>query len=602
MDSLEIELLKKDIAPYLSILLAIKNSGCGSHDFHEIIVQIIKEECSGDFSVKDTFRDSVDDIGGIKITLYKVERKPSWTNNSQLKDIENHVVISFDIGEYQAFYFSEKGKKDLIRSFFGNGKLVDLLPVPISILNACFINEDEVRMLWLSGINGRDNFKADSKVLGGKSVADTLDPLLDQSYMMSAVRTATGSGGKSSIGINPFKSSIWRGPCNDWNVFESRVIEILDTLSSNSAKSDTPISILSYPISSVDEVSTPYDFTLVDYEFLPEEDGQHRKDLLNNLQHDFFVELTDSFSEKDIALNIFHKGKKVGSICVELDVVEYKVSFKIKNEVFINKTHCEKYKKVFKYPELIRCWFESGHSVINGMVFQTGYRDVEFNRFLWAGFEDFDVSKEKPGIDPRKPDLKKIGKEKSLFCWIQSRWSGSWLTSDEFKTTEKQKGWLYCDDGAGEKADFIHYEKYKQFHIISLIHVKAAKTSRPERKISVGAHDIVLNQAVKNLRYTNRKTLLEDLQSRHSEVVHKGCWHNGKEAEPEKFFSELSSLKDNRYVKYRVIVIQPHTQKEVYEKSGGTKIKTQLDVLLVSAENDIRSSGAEFYIVGFAGK
>ncbi len=53
-------------------------------------------------------------------------------------------------------------------------------------------------MLWLSGIHGRDNFKADSKVLGGKSVADTLDPLIDQSYMMSAIRTEVW-GTKSKV-------------------------------------------------------------------------------------------------------------------------------------------------------------------------------------------------------------------------------------------------------------------------------------------------------------------------------------------------------------------------------------------------------------------
>ncbi|GHZ51300.1 hypothetical protein VCSRO8_3531 [Vibrio cholerae] len=68
------------------------------------------------------------------------------------------------------------------------------------------------------------------------------------------------------------------------------------------------------------------------------------------------------------------------------------------------------------------------------------------------------------------------------------------------------------------------------------------------------------------------------------------------------FFNELLALKDNKHVKTRVIVIQPHTQQSTYENSNGSKIKTQLDVLLVSAENAVRSSGADFHIVGFADK
>ena len=87
--------------------------------------------------------------------------------------------------------------------------------------NFNFINEDSIKMLWLLGIHGKNTFKADSKVLGGNSVADTLDPLEDQSYMMSAVRTEIGEQNRT-IGLNPFKSSIWRGPCKDWETFEKR--------------------------------------------------------------------------------------------------------------------------------------------------------------------------------------------------------------------------------------------------------------------------------------------------------------------------------------------------------------------------------------------
>ncbi|EPZ5426841.1 hypothetical protein [Vibrio parahaemolyticus] len=598
-----IEVEKHNVAPYLSVLLGAKSTKEESCSVHEIITQLLVEESSDVMVVGSTIADEVGELGTVKITSYTIEKPPSWAKDIDLKDLEHHVFVSFNVRDHLAFYFSEKGKKDTIREYFGKKRLPNLFPIPISKLNGNFINEDEVKMLWLSGIHGRDNFKADSKVLGGKSVADTLDPLIDQSYMMSAVRTEVwGTKSKSSVGINPFKSSIWRGPCKDWSTFENRVLEILDILSVNSVESDSPIGILSYPISKPDDLKHPYDFSLVDYDFLPEEDGQHRKDLLNKLQYEFHVELTQSFIESDISLDVFYSGKKVGHICVEVEVDDYKVKFNVKNEAPLIKKHFEQYKRVFSYPELVKCWFESGHAVVNGMVFRTGYQDVEYNKFLWADFEQYDITKEKPGTNAQKPSLKDIGKEKSLFCWVQKCWSGNWLTANEFNTTEKPKGWLYCDDGAGEKADFIHYVRHGALHLISLIHVKASKSSEPSRRISVGAHDVVLNQAVKNLRYTARKVLVEDLKARHGNAAHKGCWNNGKAANPEDFFNVLSALKDNKHVKTRVVVVQPHTQKSVYDNIAGSKIKTQLDVLLVSAENAIRSSGADFHIIGLADK
>ncbi|WP_279624346.1 hypothetical protein [Aeromonas veronii] len=598
-----IEIEKHNIAPYLSVLLGIKSTKEESCNLHEDIIKLLIDESSDDITIGPTIVDDVGILGTVKVTSYKIEKSPSWAKDIILKDIEHHVFVSFNVRNHLAFYFSEKGKKDAIREHFGKTRLSNLFPIPIGQLNGNFINEDEIKMLWLSGIHGRDNFKADSKVLGGNSVADTLDPLIDQSYMMSAVRTEIwGTNSKSSVGINPFKSSIWRGPCKDWSTFENRVLEILDRLSVNNIESDSPIGILSYPISKPDDLKIPYDFSLVDYDFLSEEDGQYRKDLLKKLQYNYHVELAPSFIESDISLNVFYGSKNVGNICIEVEVDDYKVNFKIKSENYIIKSHFDQYKRIFNYPELVKCWFESGHAVVNGMVFRTGSQDVEYNKFLWADFEEYDITKEKPGIDAQKPDLKSIGKEKSLFCWVQKCWSGNWLTAAEFNTTETPKGWLYCDDGAGEKADFIHYVKHGALHLISLIHVKASKSNARARKISVGAHDVVLNQAVKNLRYTVRKVLVEDLKARHDNATHKGCWHDGKAAKPEDFFNLLLTMKDNKHVKTRVVVVQPHTQQSVYEGNIDSKIKTQLDVLLVSAENAVRSSGADFHIIGFADK
>jgi hypothetical protein len=593
-----IELEKENIAPYLSILMGFKSDQKQPCDVHSNIVKILKSQSTNEIEFFDTKKEFIGEIAEVTFTPYKLSKSPSWLKEHDAKDVEHHVFVSFKVSDYFGFYFSEKGKKDEIRVYFTKKLLPNITAIPINILNSIFINEDQIKMLWLSGIHGKNNFKADSKVLGGESVADTLDPLVDQSYMMSAVRTEVWSDVNSTVGINPFKSSIWRGPCKDWQTFENRVIQILDLLNSNVSQITDPISILSYPISNCTDLDDPYDFSLIDYEFFPEEDGQHRKELLRKLYYDYSVELQPSFNNSDILLDVFYKDKKVGDVTLSPLIDDYQVTFDIKSQNYIKKSYLETYMKVFNYPEIIKCWFESGHAIINGMIFKTGYQDVSYGKFIWADFENYNLKKEKPGVSPTKPELNKIGTEKSLFCWVKNRWNGNWIEGADFNTTENPKGWLYCDDGAGEKADFIHLTQYQGENIISFIHVKAAKSASVNRRISVGAHDVVLNQGVKNLRYCMRKNLTVDLQERLDNSSAKECWFDGVKVPPTDFIKELTNIQGVSNSRTRVIIIQPHTRKSVYENISNSNSKRQLDVLLVSAENAIRSSGSEFHIVG----
>lgn len=131
-----------------------------------------------------------------------------------------------------------------------------------------------------------------------------------------------------------------------------------------------------------------------------------------------------------------------------------------------------------------------------------------------------------------------------------------------------------------------------------MIHVKAAGTKSENRRISVGAHDIVLNQAIKNLRYTNRKNLILALNDRINSSEKKYCWNNNVPIESSKFIEFLEKINIDSNIRTRVIVVQPHTRKSIYNNGSSSNIRKQLDVLLISAETAIKSSGAEFYIIG----
>lgn len=548
-------------------------------------------------------------MGNVRITNYVIEKSPSWAPNSSLLNSENHCIISFCVGQFFAFYFSEKGRKDEIRDYFSlPGELESIKPVSISHLYHNFVNEDEVKMLWLSDISGKSSFKVGSKVLGGDSVADSLDPILDQFYMMSAVRTKIGAGDDTaSIGINPFKSSIWRGPCQSWDEFENRVVELLDTLNNGRDERLEPISILAYPIFDLDGVSNAYDFTVMEYDALPTNSPQRIRDLLQRIESGYhFEQIRSPIPTSVITIDLYYKDTKCATYNLTPKLDKHLIKFDVSSNYEAGKkTVSEKVEQLFNKPELVKCWFESGHAIVGGMVFKTEYRDVQFDKFIWADFEDFNVFKEKPSDEDGNLNLSLIGQQKSLFCWVKNFWTSRWLANDDFYTTEINSGWLYCDDGAGEKADFIHFDFDRDEPLLTFIHIKAAGKSRTsdgsQRKISVGAHDVVLNQAIKNIRYYDRKRLSEALNDRIENSETKICWLNGEQKHAEEFLESLAQSSERASMKTRVVVIQPHTRKTVYEATPrDNNVKRQLDTLLVSTNNAITATNTEFFIVGFS--
>ncbi|ROR06228.1 hypothetical protein EC836_108150 [Erwinia sp. JUb26] len=488
--------------------------------------------------------------------------------------------------------------KDEIRTHFFTTLLPDLQVINIEHLNYLFINEDKIKMLWLLGIHGRESFKADSKILGGESVAETLNPLEDQSFAMSAVRTSL-DGTETTIGLNPYKSSLWRGPCKDWDTFENRVVEIIDRIDKNKEKVENPISILAIPVSEIKDLKGLYDLTFLEPEFHSNGLSEPKKDRLQKIRDNYTHKVLDTINSSSVNLEVFKEGISIGNIKVTPIVKDYEIEFKHieLHEKKGKRKELDYFSKIFNYPELIKCWYESGHAIVNARAFKTEYRDVSYNNFIWADFEGFDILKEKPEHEGIVA-LSKIGTQKSLFCWIKHNWSGLWDTHENFLTTDKPSWWLLCDDGAGEKADFIHVVEYNGKIYISLIHIKAANSNSSDRRVSVGAHDIVLNQAIKNLRYINRKKLVQDLKERAGSSNMKYCWNDNKKSDHASFLSTIESFEKNSQIKFRVIVVQPHTMKSYHAKNVQSNVRKQLDVLLVSAESAIKASGADFFIIG----
>ena len=99
----------------------------------------------------------------------------------------------------------------------------------------------------------------------------------------------------------------------------------------------------------------------------------------------------------------------------------------------------------------------------------------------------------------KKFDVAGIGdaRDKSLFGLVVRHWPN-------LEERGEQTGWLVCDDGAMESADFIHLDEASEVPELTLIHVKGSGSKVEERGISVSDYEVVVGQAVKNLRHLDR--------------------------------------------------------------------------------------------------
>jgi hypothetical protein len=91
-------------------------------------------------------------------------------------------------------------------------------------------------------------------------------------------------------------------------------------------------------------------------------------------------------------------------------------------------------------------------------------------------------------------------------------------------------GWLASDDGSMEIAGFIHFADND---LVTLVHVegaklsKAAKLNDPARQVSASKYEIVVGQAVKNLRHLDRTSLAEELTRNQGNKIESAVWQAG---------------------------------------------------------------------------
>ncbi|WP_126941990.1 hypothetical protein [Xanthomonas sp. BRIP62409] len=596
------------ISPYLGVHFMERGDAADLHLYP--VAAKLKRRVNAHFSKVEWLGVDSDRKGeNLFLTFFFSEmRAPTWLKSSIPEDAEvsdkNHhyfTVVRAAGGRY-VFHFSDSDVRDPL---LDECNLIGFAPVSRAIINALVLTGDaELKAIWLQGIHRRNISKPDTKFITGENLKAAIDPLSDQSYAYNATRISVDlGGGKISMGVNLSNSFFWMRKLADWTELTSITNVLSDEIEWVKDPVESPLKTLSHPVRNLSGVSDVYEVHFVDVDSVP-----------NNSLAPSVIKMMSAVSGKFVLEILPHSGGDVAGwqwrvthidpgdhpfYIGTVDVVPAinmagKVSFVVTSQPEKKrKGQLDEFTKSLSKPELWVVRYESGHVITGGQCFQQSYKDVDFSDFIWSDFKGYDIEKEKPIYLNGTADLSAIGADDSLFSWVLNAIIRKKKKNFSLSLSEAED-WLICDDGAGEIADFIHFGREKGRTSITFIHVKAANSKSESRKVSCSAYEVVLGQAIKNIRSIDVGTLKNDILKRFSKK--KKIWHPQLPCGKDDFSNFLNGITGQ--VLTKVVVLQPHTRRTHYRKGAYTKQCLQLNTLLVNAKQVVTGLGAEFITVG----
>jgi hypothetical protein len=563
-------------------------------------------------------RTTVDRVGPIRsgrLTIgflhYEERRQPRWTSDSSTLDVLNQLALVAVRGAYVAVLLTDPARVPaIVRTLDSEtpGSLSSLRMISPGTLNAAFA-EGPARTLWLSGIHTRTSVKADSKILTGADLRDALDPLGDQTYYFTAVRAVNNVGPRQiTVGLSPGKARVWTGVSRDWREFTDTlngIFTVLDRTEQARRTDLTPIPILASRATTGLDARNAFDLSVVAPETLADETGD--PDVLEAVEQwayngRFSVVASNG---ADLTANVSLSGEELGTIDLKVDLSNMdRVSCEVTPHPYLGSEDLMKEAAgICGNRHYVQVRYESGHVLSDGMLYSPRFRDVRFGGWRWIDLTGIDVCKEKPvkiGSDKPVFDPEAVGLQNSLFCWAWNHWPD--LTGQG-----ERRGWMACDDGSMEIADFIHFDDTLDIPLLTVVHVKGAHSSALDRGISVSDYEVVTSQAVKNLRYLDRMLLADGLEKGLKKVVGSIVWHSGvKQDNRRGMLAALRGAGEN--YSRRVVVLQPRVLKSEFDgaraeldarrETGRTARLRQLETLLAGADQNCRAAGADLLVLG----
>lgn len=236
--------------------------------------------------------------------------------------------------------------------------------------------------------------------------------------------------------------------------------------------------------------------------------------------------------------------------------------------------------------EHVKVYYDSGHAIANGNCYLAGWTDHILN-WEFRDLRKYNIWQEKPELNgaQKLADRIDVPNDPSLFAYVQ-------------KVLFKQ-GWLACDDGAMELADFIHLDSTS--NRVTLIHVKGAGTSKGFKQLSVCDYEVVVSQGVKNIRHLTPAKLADALEAGSKKDIARAIWFDGvRKANREAMIKAIRNLPAN--AQRTLLILQPRLSKTEHDhcKAGMASSTSrvmrfkQLNALMLGARVAAMGAGADF--------
>lgn len=582
-------MLNNNLQPFVSLTLAkgdvVPSANRISRCLDDIEALCAREEEGAPY---DFARAEGYNAAGVRLQALTYRRNvtPAWAGAENIEDVQNHLVIAAVRKDMVALHATDPRLKPAVHAaLIGKADpkepLSWLAPIPRATMSAAFLKDGQAKTLWLKGVHRRTATRADAKILGGVDLDLSLDPFDDQSFYWSAARSKSNALAVT-IGVSPKASRVWIGKATSLKYFASQVALLIDAVAAAKPDETEPFRFLALPLDKLDptDVTGGYDLWMLPPDLDEAGDADQEK-IQSQAALILSTDIVGTASTgSDMSVRVERNDSLLGTFTLKVTIAN-DGTVKLKSEnVAPSGLVDEDFHAVVKLIERgigLNIRYDSGHSVSGKQVYMLRTARVPFEHFSARNFEGYNVKKEKPD------NIADIGEEDSLFCWVKNT----------------HAGWLACDDGANEKADFIHLDIVNGLPVLSLIHVKGAKSKEIGRRLSVAAYEVVVGQAIKNLLWLDKSELAKGLAASVRNANY--WWKDGEPVEREELVAAIEMLGDN-YLR-RVVVVQPHVTARAHDaarkaKAGVNRLRlNQLNSLLASAWRSCNGLGVEFEVI-----
>ncbi|MFB6718912.1 hypothetical protein ACFCV3_02085 [Kribbella sp. NPDC056345] len=543
-------------------------------------------------------------LGGF---VRRLQHAPSWTlgPDSGFQDTVHDLTVVLRRGDLVAVR-AEGDVEDRLQRWLDREPAPPFRRLHPAVLeNALLLGQ--AKGLWLRGTHRRSSLRPDVKNYGGLRLEEAVNPWEDASFTMGSGKAVLADDAarvvlRGTVGTTPRRSSVWFKAAADFSIFVTAVLELFEVLELELATGTTESRALPFfarQVTDLTVVHGAYDISIMEPDLLGgmvSEDVYEAAAELENA-----VLIVRGGPSANFQLEVGLNGAVGGRLSASVSRANGKCKLVIGVDPDSTPTDSDAVSRVLhalRYPELISVYYQSGHAYVDRQVWTARIPKDPFPNWDFQDFSAFKIKQEKPatkseGDDPLTKATQAIHDKieaggTSLFDWVAGHY---------------KEGWLTCDDGPGELADFLHVSPAG---VLSIIHVKGADSDSAKRQISAAAYEVVVGQAVKNLIFLADLDLLR-LRLANPLIDKPATWTNGVSVPTR---AEFLDAFDSRSVAdpVMVVIVQPHVSEARYKSLRVDPLPTspsadlmrlfRLETLLRSARTSAVGANADLTVIG----